>query len=97
MSERKPYIVCCGTNGRAVIFGFSETEPVSGESIVLHDARMVLYWAAECGGLFGLAVSGPKGVSRITQAIPVTETGTVQQWLAVTDVAADEIAKWAVA
>ncbi len=38
----KPYILCCGTNGRAVIYAMCEAEPVVGEPIRTGAARMVL-------------------------------------------------------
>ena len=79
------YIVCCGTNGRAVVFGQSESEPVPGEPIMLHNAKMVLYWPEECGGLFGLCAKGPKEGLRLTHAVDRTATEAVRQWLTVSD------------
>jgi hypothetical protein len=90
----KTYIVCCGESGRAVIVGKSETDPVSGEPIVLHDARMILYWSAECGGLLGLAANGPKTTTKITASVSSTGTGVVKQWVAVSDAAASSLVAW---
>lgn len=96
MSERKrkPYIVCCGVNGRCVVYGWSSTEPASGKPKVLYDARMVLYWDSECKGLFGLAASGPKGKTRITHSIHKTETSPVTEWLSVSIEAAKKFDEW---
>ena len=87
-------IVCCGTNGRCVVFGECESEPVTGEPITLHSARMVLYWPQDCGGLFGLAQSGPKDGLRLTHAVAKTATESVRQWLTVSDEAAESLKTW---
>lgn len=88
------YIVCCGTNGRAVIFGKCESEPICGEPIMLRDARMVLYWPSSCGGLFGLAAKGPKDGLRLTESVQATATETVRQWLTVSDDVAGQLRAW---
>lgn len=87
-------IVCCGTNGRCVVFGECEAEPVTGEPITLRNAQMVLYWPAACGGLFGLAAKGPRDGLRLTHAVDKTATESVRQWLSVSDEIADALAKW---
>lgn len=88
------YLVCCGTNGRAVLVGESDTEPVAGQPIVLNNARMVLYWDAECGGLLGLAANGPKGKTRITAAVTRHGDECVKQWVSVSNEAKEAIEKW---
>lgn len=88
------YIVCCGTNGRAVLIGESENEPVAGQPITLTNARMVLYWDAACGGLLGLAANGPKGSTRITAAVDRHGDECVHQWVAVSGVAKEAIDRW---
>lgn len=88
------YIVCCGTNGRAVIVGECESEPVCGQPITLRDARMVLYWPPACGGLFGLAAQGPKHGLRLTESIDATATEAVRQWLTVSDDVAVKLSAW---
>ena len=93
----KSYIVCCGTNGRAVLYGRCETEPVAGQPIRLVDARMVLYWDRACGGLLGLAAKGPKGDTRITSAVPSHGDECVRQWLECTPEAAAAIDAWTAA
>lgn len=90
------YIVCCGTNGRAVVFGQCESEPECGQPITLHNARMVLYWPTMCGGLFGLAANGPKNGLRLTDSVEVTATEAVRQWLSVPDEAARQLRDWSV-
>lgn len=90
----KMYIVCCGTNGRAVLIGESEVEPVAGQPITLTNARMVLYWSSECGGLLGLAANGPKSSTRITASVERHGDECVRQWVAVSDAARKEIDAW---
>jgi hypothetical protein len=88
------YIVCCGTNGRAVLVGESNTEPEAGKPITLTNARMVLYWDAACGGLLGLAANGPKGATRITAAVERHGDDCVRQWVTVSEAARKEIEAW---
>lgn len=90
----KPYIVCCGANGRAVLFGYSEAEPVAGKPVRLSNVRMVLYWSAECGGLLGLATGGPKTTTRLTRAVESHGDECVRQWVSVSPEAAAAIDAW---
>lgn len=87
-------ILCCGANGRAVLIGDVETEPVPGDAVRLTDARMVLYWDRECGGLLGLAAAGPKGGTRITAAVPVIVETSWQEFVVLTDEAAEGVGAW---
>lgn len=88
------YIVCCGANGRAVLIGESDSDPVAGKPISLKNARMVLKWDAECGGLLGLAANGPKGDTRITAAVEKHGDECVRQWVSVSGAAKKEILAW---
>ena len=88
------FIVCCGTNGRCVVFGECESEPVTSQAIELHNARMVLYWPKECSGLFGLAAKGAKNGLRLTEAVSKTATEAVRQWIAVSDDSAASLREW---
>ena len=95
--EKIPIILCCGANGRAVVYGRVEQTPVKGEPVVLHDARMVLSWSSECGGLLGLAAGGPKGSTRITATVSEVGETVWQEYITVTERAADAIDKWGAA
>ena len=91
----QPIILCCGDKGRAVLYGRVDADPVPGQPVTLHGARMVLYWDAKCGGLLGLAATGPKGDTRITHAVDrVTET-VWQEAITVSVTAAAAISDWA--
>lgn len=87
-------LICCGINGRCVVLGECESEPVTGEPITLSNARMVIYWPASCGGLFGLAADGPKDGLKLTHVVEKTATESVRQWLKVADAAAAQLAEW---
>ena len=89
-----PIILCAGENGRAVLFGRVEKLPEPGQPVTLRDARMVVYWSAECGGLFGLAASGPKTSTRITRAVPSTCETRWQEYVEATPEAAAAIDAW---
>ena len=88
---RKPFIIC--TDGEDVIFGFADKRPKVGSATTIYEARMILRWPTEHGGLFGLAANGPTGDTRITSSVKMT--GNVpRRWLSVSPVAAKEIGKW---
>lgn len=90
----KPIILCCGANGRAVVYGYVNRDPVPGKAVTLRRARLVLYWDAACGGLLGLAAKGPRGSTRITHAVDsVTET-VWQEAVSVSPEAARELDEW---
>ena len=87
-------LLCCGGQGRAVLFGRVDADPVPGASVVLYDARMILYWSAPCGGLLGLAASGPKEGTRISARVERVIETCWQQCLSVSTEAAAQIAGW---
>jgi len=76
------------------VFGQCEAEPVTGEPVVLHNARMVLYWPAACDGLFGLAANGPQGGLRLTSSVKKTATEAVRQWLTVSEDVGKKLQDW---
>lgn len=82
-----PIILCCGANGRGLVYGYVESEPVPGEPVRLKRARMILYYPS--GGTFGLAADGPPEKSRVTKAVSGTVETVWQEWLAVSDEAAE--------
>jgi hypothetical protein len=93
-TKRQRYIICCGEHGRAVIICDMDREPVPGKPVRMLDARMVLYWSAECGGLLGLAARGPRTTTRITAPTPVSVEHVWQEFVVVSASAAEEIDKW---
>lgn len=79
----KPIILCGGENGRCLIYGKVESEPVAGKPVELHNARMVIYYPS--GGTFGLATDGPPPNSRVTNPVTKTVETKWQEWLSVSE------------
>ena len=88
-----PIILCCGANGRAVVYGWVEKDPVPGKPVTLYDARMVLRWEGS-GGLFGLAAKGPEGRSRITASVERVVETSWQEHVIVSPKAAQALDDW---
>jgi len=89
---KRPYIVCAGQYGRAVIFGWAETEPIPGQPYRLHRARMILRFART--GLHGHAARGPVEGTRMTSAVTVDAGEAVRQVLHVSASAAAALDAW---
>ena len=90
-------ILCCGANGRGVVYGEVSKKPVPGEPVTLRNARMVLRWSTACGGLFGLAAMGPRGQptdTRITHAVAETTETVWREYIVVSPAAAQQFAAW---
>jgi hypothetical protein len=85
-TKMKNILLCACENGRALVYGKVEHEPVPGKPVELHDARMVIYYPS--GGTFGLASDGPPEKSRVTHAVAKVVETRWQEWLAVSDKAA---------
>jgi hypothetical protein len=92
-TKMKPYVICGGKSGKAVVFGWLDTEPIVGEPAKIHRARMVLYWPRECVGLFGLAKNGPREGLRLT-AVVAEVADTVRQFITVSEEAAEKLDEW---
>lgn len=75
------------TEFKGVFFGF--TADTAGETIVLKNARCVMYW--NTGGWMGLAEKGPDKECRISATAPRME---VRKITAVTDVTEEAIKAW---
>lgn len=91
--KRSPVIICTGTHGRAVVFGWIDGAiPQTGDRVVIYGARMILRWRGE-RGLFGVAAYGPEEGSAVTVSVEET-TCEVQQALAVTIKAAEVLDAW---
>ena len=91
-SGRKAVIVCGGSVGRAVVYGYVDAMPRADTAVTIYDARMILEWTGT-HGLFGLAQHGPQKGSRITCAVPVV-TDTCRQCLTVSAAAEEAINGW---
>ena len=62
----KPMVV---TTERGVFFGYG-TPDIEAQHVKLTNARMVVYWSADCKSVVGLAASGPTKGCRIGPKAP---------------------------
>jgi len=86
-------LLCCGENGRAVVFGEVDQDPVPGQPVELRNARMILYWAGP-KGLFGVAAEGPGEGSKLTCAVERVVETRWQEYLVCSDQAARLMDGW---
>lgn len=91
---KKPILLCGGSQGRAVVFGWVDEYPVKGEAVTLTDARMVLYWSEGCGGLLGLAAKGPFDGTRLTDVVARVSDTQWQQYVEVSSKASEALGSW---
>lgn len=63
--EEYPYVLVT-TAHRGVFAGFLKNR--EGDEVTLTQARVCVFWSKEVKGFVGLAVSGPIGSSRVSQA-----------------------------
>ena len=90
-------IVSAGKRGTAVLYGEIAEAPVAGRPVTIRNARMILRWPAECGGLLGLAARGPVPGTAITAAVPSTTPSCWTDWTEVSSEAAEAIDAWGAA
>ena len=67
-NKAAPVIVT--TAHRGVFFGYAID--TAGETIELKDARLCVYWSADCKGFMGLASDGPTSKCRIGTRADIT-------------------------
>lgn len=70
MATKKQRPVLVTTVHRGVFFGFAAD--TDGARIALNDARLVVYWSADCKGFMGLAAHGPTKDCRIGPKASIT-------------------------
>lgn len=87
------YVVFCGRDGQAILFGTSESEPKVGEAFRLENARMIIRFTNQ--GIFGLAARGPVEGDRISVPVPWVSDVEAKSVIPVPPEAADKIAEWA--
>ena len=88
------WMLCAGSQGRAIVIGEVDSDPVVGQPVRLRDARMVLYWSTACGGLLGLAGRGPREGARITAPVPEVIESTWQTAIRLSAEAAAAVRSW---
>lgn len=78
------------TQYRGVFFGYGNPKIPTDTTMVLTNARMVIYWSAECRGVLGLAANGPTKKCKITPPVQRFHVSGVTSVLEVTASAAKE-------
>jgi hypothetical protein len=64
--ETKPVVI---TTERGVFFGYGVPD-LKAQHIRIDNARMVVYWSADCRSVVGLAANGPSSGCRIAPPAP---------------------------
>ncbi len=86
------------TAKRGVFFGYAPPSyKPNAKTIIIEQARCVVYWSADCKGFLGLAAIGPTPSCKVTAAAPSVEIREITSVSSVTDAAAAEFEKgyWA--
>ena len=65
----KKAIPIIATTERGVFFGYGEPS-LDAQHVRLTNARMVVYWSADCRSVVGLAANGPSNGCRIGPKAP---------------------------
>jgi len=86
---KRHVVITTDNNKRGVFAGVLESQ--EGESVVLTDAQMCIYWSKATRGVLGLAATGPADDSRIGPIVPRIELSGVT---AVIDMTEEAIAGW---
>jgi hypothetical protein len=86
LDDQKPLVV---TTDRGVFFGYGYSS-LDAEHIRLENARMVVYWSADCRSVVGLAANGPTKGCRIGPAAPAIVVRNVTAIIECSDSAAEE-------
>ena len=93
-AKSQAIILCAGESGQAVVYGYVDQLPEDSRPVTVYNARMVIYWAAECGGIFGLAANGPQGKTKITAVVEATQTTVWKQFIVVSKKAEKLLNEW---
>lgn len=92
MKDKRPIILCCGANGRALVYGYVDALPEPGQPVKLYKARMPISFPS--GGTLGLAAVGPPKGSRVTHAVEEVLETVWQEYLTVSEKAAEVFDGW---
>ena len=85
-TKHRPVLVT--TAYRGVFFGYADN--TDGDAIYLKQARLCVYWSADCKGFMGLAAKGPTEACRIGPPADIN----LRAVTAVVEVTPDAVAAW---
>lgn len=89
MAKKQGRFVMVTTEKRGVFAGVLEKQ--EGDTVVLTEARMAVYWCSDCHGVLGLAKTGPLKGSRISPAVLRIELNGI---MAIADCTDEAISGW---
>jgi hypothetical protein len=89
MSTKNNIPLLVTTAHKGVFFGYSKL--TKNKTIRLEQARMCVYWSAECKGVLGLASTGPTKNCKVGPAVPAL---TLQDVTSVTEVSKEAAEQW---
>jgi hypothetical protein len=82
-------LVATASRPWTIAAGYLESE--DGDTVILRDARMIVYYSAGSQALFGVAVRGMRGQGRVTSAVSRARLRNVEVVLDVTPEAQSSI------
>ena len=84
-NKSKYVVVATKTRRWCVLAG--ELESASGDTVVLRNARMIVYYSSDAHGLYGVAAGGPGASARVSPAVDEATVHGVESVLSATDAA----------
>ena len=90
MKKNKRIVVVTTDNTKKGVF-YGELVKHTGDTVVLKNARMAVYWSTETKSVLGLSAIGPQKGSRISPPVPQLEVNGVTS---IADCSQAAIAQW---
>jgi hypothetical protein len=87
MKKSVPLMVTTAHKG--VFFGYGQ--PTNAKTIRITQARMCVYWSADCKGVLGLASGGPTASCKVGPAVPAL---TIMDVTSITEVSPEAAQAW---
>lgn len=93
-AEAEYLIVVTASRPWTIVAGYVESD--DGTTVILRDARMIVYYSSDSRGLYGIASVGVTGSARVSPAAPRVAVSNVEHRISVTDEAraSIEAAPW---
>ena len=76
-TTRRYVVICTDSTRRGIFGGYLESYDQDKQIAVMSEARMAVYFSANCKGVLGLAGIGPQKGSKISPAAPTIELNGV--------------------
>jgi hypothetical protein len=89
MAKKPDVPLLVTTAHKGVFFGYGQ--PSDKPTIRITQARMCVYWSADCKGVLGLAATGPSDTCKIGPAVPAL---TLRDVTSVAECSPEAAKKW---